>query len=128
MTLLLVMLALVGALYGVPLFLVLAFIGLVCFAGVDIPGSAVVIEMLRLASSPVLVAIPLFTFAGAVFAAGGAPRRLVALSRALLGWVPGGLSLVALATCALFTAFTGASGVTIVAVGGLLLILKRRRK
>jgi tripartite ATP-independent transporter DctM subunit len=68
-----------------------------------------------------LVAIPLFTFAGTVFAEGGAPRRLVVLSRELFGWMPGGLSIVALVTCALFTAFTGASGVTIIAVGGLLL-------
>jgi len=121
MTALVVLLALVGALFGLPLFLVLAIVALVSFASADIPGSAVVIEMLRLASSPMLVAIPLFTFAGAIFAAGGAPRRLVALSREVLGWVPGGLSLVGLITCALFTAFTGASGVTIVAVGGLLL-------
>jgi tripartite ATP-independent transporter DctM subunit len=77
--------------------------------------------MLRLSSSPMLVAIPLFTFAGTVFAEGGAPRRLVVLSRELFGWMPGGLSIVALVTCALFTAFTGASGVTIIAVGGLLL-------
>jgi tripartite ATP-independent transporter DctM subunit len=117
----LVVLALVAALFGLPLFLVLAFIALISFAAQDIASPAVVIEMLRLASSPMLVAIPLFTFAGAIFAEGGAPRRLVALSRELLGWLPGGLSLVGLLTCALFTAFTGASGVTIVAVGGLML-------
>jgi tripartite ATP-independent transporter DctM subunit len=121
MILLVVLLALVGALFGLPLFLVLALIALVSFAGAGVAGSSVIIEMTRLASSPMLVAIPLFTFAGAVFAAGGAPRRLVALSREILGWLPGGLSLVGLLTCALFTAFTGASGVTIVAVGGLLL-------
>ena len=121
MTFLLVSLALVAALFGLPLFLVLAFIALVCFAADGISGSVVVIEMMRLASSPMLVAIPLFTFAGSVFAEGGAPRRLVALSQALLGWLPGGLALVGLLTCALFTAFTGASGVTIVAVGALIL-------
>ncbi len=117
---LLVILALIAALFGLPLFLVLAFIALICFAADGITGSAVIIEMLRLASSPMLVAIPLFTFAGAVFAEGGAPRRLVTLSREVLGWLPGGLSLVGLLTCALFTAFTGASGVTIVAVGALI--------
>lgn len=112
---------LVAALFGLPLFLVLSAVALAFFAGDDISGSAVVIEMLRLSSSPMLVAIPLFTFAGTVFAEGGAPRRLVRLSEELFGWVPGGMSVVALSTCALFTAFTGASGVTIVAVGGLLL-------
>ncbi len=121
MILTLVLLLVVAALFGLPLFLVLAGVALILFYGADIAGSAVVIEMTRLASSPMLVAIPLFTFAGSLFAEGGAPRRLVALSRELLGWLPGGLALVALVTCAFFTAFTGASGVTIVAVGGLLM-------
>jgi C4-dicarboxylate transporter DctM subunit len=116
-----IVLLLVAALFGLPLFLVLGGVALVLFTAAEIPGSAVVIEMLRLASSPMLVAIPLFTFAGTLFAESGAPRRLVDLSREFLGWLPGGLSLVALLTCAFFTAFTGASGVTIVAVGGLLL-------
>lgn len=121
MILLAAILLIIAALFGLPLFLVLSGMALLLFAGADISGSSVIIEMLRLASSPMLVAIPLFTFAGTLFAEGGAPRRLVALSRELLGWMPGGLSLVALITCAFFTAFTGASGVTIVAVGGLLL-------
>ncbi|GJM44165.1 MAG: hypothetical protein DHS20C21_10070 [Gemmatimonadota bacterium] len=120
MTLVLVLLLILAALFGLPLFLVLAGVALLLFAGAEISGSAVVIEMLRLAGSPMLVAIPLFTFAGSLFAESGAPRRLVNLSRELLGWLPGGLSLVALLVCAFFTAFTGASGVTIVAVGGLL--------
>ncbi len=66
-----------------------------------------------------LVAIPLFTYAGFVLSAGQAPRRLVRLSQALLGWFPGGLAIVTLVSCALFTAFTGASGVTIIALGSL---------
>ena len=121
MTTLLIVLLILAALFGLPLFLAIGGIALVLFFGEGIAGSAVVIEMTRLASSPMLVAIPLFTFAGTMFAEGGAPRRLVALSKELLGWMPGGLALVALATCAIFTAFTGASGVTIVAIGGLLL-------
>lgn len=120
MTLVLVGLLIAAALFGLPLFLVLGGLALALFAGAGIDGSSVVIEMTRLAGSPMLVAIPLFTFAGSMFAEGGAPRRLVALSHELLGWMPGGLALVALATCAIFTAFTGASGVTIVAIGGLL--------
>ncbi|MGQ0723303.1 MAG: TRAP transporter large permease, partial [Candidatus Eiseniibacteriota bacterium] len=120
MTAPLVVLGLLAALFGLPLFLVVAFLALVLFASIEISGSAVAIEMLRLAGSPLLVALPLFTFAGAVLAESGAPRRLLAVARALVGWLPGGLPLVALLTCALFTAFTGASGVTILAVGGLL--------
>jgi tripartite ATP-independent transporter DctM subunit len=116
----LVLLGLVGALFGLPLFLVVAFLALVLFASIEISGSAVAIEMLRLAGSPLLVALPLFTFAGAVLAESGAPRRLLAVAQAMVGWLPGGLPLVALLTCALFTAFTGASGVTILAVGGLI--------
>jgi tripartite ATP-independent transporter DctM subunit len=68
----------------------------------------------------VLVAIPLFTFAGFLLSAGNAPQRLVRLSQALLGWFPGGLAIISLIACALFTAFTGASGVTIIALGALL--------
>jgi tripartite ATP-independent transporter DctM subunit len=69
---------------------------------------------------PVLLAIPLFTFAGYLLGEGKASTRLVNLTNALLGWVPGGLAIVAIFACALFTAFTGASGITIVALGGLL--------
>jgi tripartite ATP-independent transporter DctM subunit len=118
---LLVALLLLAGVLGLPLFLVLSGIAMVSFTAIDVGLSSVVIEMLRLAGSPLLVAIPVFTFAGAVFAEGGASGRLVALSREWLGWLPGGMAVVALLTCALFTAFTGASGVTIVAVGGLLL-------
>jgi C4-dicarboxylate transporter DctM subunit len=78
------------------------------------------VEFHRLANMPGLVAIPLFTLAGYLLGESGAPRRLVRLSNALLGWMPGGLAIVAFVACALFTAFTGASGVTIVAMGGLL--------
>jgi tripartite ATP-independent transporter DctM subunit len=74
--------------------------------------------MYSVAGSPLLVAIPLFTLAGYLFAHSKAPDRLVRLSAALF---PGGLAVVALVACAVFTAFTGASGVTIVAMGGLLL-------
>ena len=118
--LLLIVLAIL-ALIGVPLFAVLGLGSLVAFARDGIAASAVIAEMARLASSPVLVSIPLFAFAGYLFAEGGTARRLVHLSRALLGWMPGGLAIVSLVTCAVLTAFTGASGVTIVAAGGLLM-------
>ena len=86
--------------------------------GVDL--SVVAIEFFGLSETPVLVAIPLFTFAGFLLSAGQAPARLVRLSQALLGWLPGGLAIISLVACALFTAFTGASGVTIIALGALL--------
>jgi len=108
------------ALYGTPLFVVLASIALLAFRLAGTDTAAVIIEMTRLASSPMLVAIPLFTFAGYLFAESGTPGRIVRFSRALLGWFPGGLGIVSLLACALFTAFTGASGVTIIAMGGLL--------
>ena len=69
---------------------------------------------------PMLSAIPLFTFAGYLLSESNAPQRLVRLTDAMLGWMPGGLAMVALAACAFFTAFTGASGVTIIALGAIL--------
>jgi tripartite ATP-independent transporter DctM subunit len=90
------------------------------FAREEIDLSVVAIEFFGIAETPVLVAIPLFTFAGFLLSEGQAPSRLVRLAQALLGWLPGGLAMISLAACALFTAFTGASGVTIIALGALL--------
>ena len=107
-------------LLGAPLF---AVIGAGAFAGFTREGvdlSVVAIEFFGLSETPVLVAIPLFTFAGFLLSEGQAPARLVRLSQALLGWLPGGLAIMALLACAVFTAFTGASGVTIIALGALL--------
>lgn len=109
------------ALLGAPLFVVIGACAWIAFYSAGIDPSALIIELYRLASAPTLVTIPLFTFAGYLLAASQAPQRLVRCSQALLGWLPGGLALVALLSCAFFTAFTGASGVTIVALGGLLL-------
>jgi C4-dicarboxylate transporter, DctM subunit len=110
----------VVALLGAPLFAVIGAIALAGFhlAGYDL--SIVVIEFYRLGENPVLIAIPLFTLAGYLLSESEAPRRLVRVSDALLGWLPGGLAIVALVVSALFTALTGASGVTIVALGALL--------
>jgi tripartite ATP-independent transporter DctM subunit len=118
MIVLILLLLIVLALFGMPLFAVLGSIALVLFRNADINISSVAVSMYTLAGSPLLVAIPLFTFAGYLFAYSKAPDRLVKLSRALF---PGGLAVVALVSCAFFTAFTGASGVTIIAMGGLLL-------
>lgn len=108
------------ALGGAPLFAVLGGIAIIAFTGADIEPVAVIVELYRMASQPTLLAIPLFTFAGYLLAESGAPQRLVRVSHALFGWMPGGLAIVALLVCSFFTAFTGASGVTIVALGGLL--------
>lgn len=109
------------ALLGTPLFIIIGAIALLCFYNQSIDSSAVIIEMYRLANAPALLAIPLFTFAGYLLSESNTPKRLVNLSRAILGWMPGGLAVVALVSCAVFTAFMGASGVTIIALGGLLL-------
>ncbi|MBU1234950.1 MAG: TRAP transporter large permease subunit, partial [Proteobacteria bacterium] len=114
------LLTLVLALLGSPLFIVIAAIALLSFYSVDINISVVIIEMSRLADTPLLLALPLFIFAGTILSESGTPKRLLRLSHLLLGWLPGGLAVVSLLVCAVFTAFTGASGVTIFALGGLL--------
>ncbi|MEW6594133.1 MAG: TRAP transporter large permease subunit [Thermodesulfobacteriota bacterium] len=108
------------ALIGTPLFIVIAALALLAFRGVGIDLSVVIIEMSRLADTPLLLSLPLFIFAGTLLSESGAPQRLLRLSRALFGWMPGGLAVIALLVCAVFTAFTGATGVTIFALGGLL--------
>jgi tripartite ATP-independent transporter DctM subunit len=113
-------LLLLVALLGAPLFAVIAASALLGFSSEEVDLQVVGIEIYRLAEMPVLLAIPLFTFAGYILGESGAPGRLVRLTHALLGWLRGGLAIVSLAACALFTAFTGASGVTIVALGALL--------
>ena len=108
------------ALLGAPLFAVIAASAMLGFMREDIDLQAIAIEFYGIAEMPILLAIPLFTFAGYLLSESGAPRRLVRLTTALLGWMPAGLAIVSLAACALFTAFTGASGVTIIALGALL--------
>ena len=108
------------ALLGAPLFSIIGASALWGFHSEEIDLQVVAIEIYRLAEMPVLLAIPLFTFAGYLLGESQAPARMVRLTRALLGWLPGGLAIVSLVACAFFTAFTGASGVTIVALGALL--------
>ena len=108
------------ALVGLPLFAVLGGIGIVASQQSDLDPMVLIIELYRLASQPNLMAIPLFTLAGMTMAHGGAAGRLVRLFNALFGWLPGGIAIVSIISCAFFTAFTGASGITIIALGGLL--------
>lgn len=120
MTAAIVVLLVCLALLGLPLFVVLAAGGLLAAVNSDLDPAVLIIEMVRIGSSPNLIAIPFFTLAGIVLATGGAPSRLIKLFSAAFGWMPGGLAVVALVSCAFFTAFSGASGVTILALGGLL--------
>lgn len=113
---LLILLALVGA----PLFTVLAAGALLASFSAEIAPDIIIIEMNRLSASPNMIALPLFILAGVIMANGGAPNRLVAFYRANFGFLPGGIAVVALISCAFFTMFSGASGVTILALGGLL--------
>jgi tripartite ATP-independent transporter DctM subunit len=108
------------AAFGMPLFAVIAAIALLGFhnAGDDL--ISVAVEYYRLGDKPGLIAIPFFTLAGYLLGESGTPQRLVRLSMSLLGWLPGGLAIVAIIACAFFTAFTGASGMTIVAIGAFL--------
>ncbi len=108
------------ALFGAPLFAIIAAGAMWGFHSSDIDLTVMAIELYRLAEMPVLLAIPLFTFSGYLLGESGAPGRLMRLSRAFLGWFPGGLGVVALIACAFFTAFTGASGITIIALGAIL--------
>lgn len=109
------------ALFRTPLFLVIGALALVSFYSADIDISVVIIEMSRLADTPLLVSLPLFIFTGILLSESKAPSRMLHFSRIFLGWLPGGIAVVTLLVCAVFTAFTGASGITIFALGGLLL-------
>jgi len=116
------------AMLGEPLFVIIGAIALLAFAGDGQEAGVVIASLSRMADVPALLAIPLFTFAGYILAESKAPKRLLNLSQAMFGVMPGGLSVVALIACALFTAFTGGSGITIVALGGLLFPMLLKEK
>jgi C4-dicarboxylate transporter DctM subunit len=124
MAILLTLVFLAIAAIGVPLFLLFGGGAMVLFSNQPngtITSVAIDVFSEKFADSPQLITIPLFTIAGYLMAEGGTPRRLVKASRAVLGWMPGGLAVVCLCTSAFFTTFTGGSGITIVAIGGLLM-------
>ena len=120
MILTLVLLLIIFVIAGLPLFIGILASAMIGLHVNQVDFAAIPIEIFRLASSPILLAIPLFTFAGYLLAEGHTSSRLVRFSRSLFGWVPGGLGVVALVSCAFFTAITGATGITIIALGGLL--------
>ncbi len=116
LSILLVLLAILGA----PLFAVIATSAMLGFVRDETDLMNMALEVQSIADMPFLAAIPLFTFAGYLLSESNAPKRLVRMTGAMLGWMPGGLAIVSLAACAFFTAFTGASGVTIIALGAIL--------
>ncbi|MBM5812872.1 MAG: TRAP transporter large permease subunit [Gammaproteobacteria bacterium] len=117
---LLLLLALATAL-GAPIFTVLAGVALIWFLTAGDPIASVPLDHYDQVTNPLLATLPLFTLAGYVVAATGAARRLVRLLRAWTGHLRGGPAVVTVLACAFFTAFTGGSGVTILALGGLLM-------
>ena len=108
------------AIFGAPLFAVILAVSILGFHYSGVNLSVIAIEIYRIADTPVLLALPLFTFAGYMLGESHTSHRLVRLTKAIIGCMPGGLAIVAFVACAFFTAFTGASGVTIVALGALL--------
>jgi tripartite ATP-independent transporter DctM subunit len=119
------------AFLGVPLFALFGAAALALFLSLpegNWASPAIDMFGIQFAEQPSLITIPLFTFAGYLLAESGMPARLVAVSKAWLGWMPGSLAIVCLIASAFFTTFTGGSGITIVAVGGLLLPVMLQEK
>ncbi len=112
---------LAATLLGVPVFVTLGGVALILFWGLGQPIASITIDHYSLVTSPSLPTIPLFTLAGYFLAESHAPQRLVRVFRSLFGQVRGGAVIVTALVCAFFTTFTGASGVTILAIGGLLM-------
>ena len=117
---------LIALVLGTPVFVAMAALALFFFFRDGLPVTAVTAEVYRLISSPTLPAIPLLTACGYVLAESQASLRLLRFFKSLLGWMPGGLAVIVIAVCALFTTFTGGSGITVIAVGGLVLPMLKR--
>jgi C4-dicarboxylate transporter, DctM subunit len=115
------LLILVGLVLGTPVFVAMAGLAMLLFFSIGTPIAAVPTETFRLVASPSLPAIPLLTATGYVLAEGGASHRFLKLARAWFGWMPGGLALMVVGVCAGFTTFTGGSGVTLLALGGIVM-------
>ena len=117
---------LVSLYYGAPIFVGLGGLAGLLFWSEYTPISAIPAEAYRIVVSPSLPTIPLFTLAGYILAESGASKRMVKVFRVLFGWIPGGTPIVIVFLCGFFTALTGGSGVTILALGGLLYPLLRK--
>ena len=109
-----------GGVLGSPIFAILGGAAAVLFMADGVTPAAILIETYSLSVSPTLAAIPLFTLTGFLLAEGHASARLLRVFRSLVGWIPGGTAVVCAVLCSFFTAFTGGSGITILALGGVL--------
>jgi tripartite ATP-independent transporter DctM subunit len=105
---------------GAPIFVLIGGAALLLFTASEVPNAAVAVEAYRMATSPIIPAIPLFTLVGFLMTASRASERLVEVFRSLFGWLPGGVAFASVLVCAFFASFTGSSGVLILALGGLL--------
>jgi len=112
---------LAAVVFGAPIFVMLGGAALILFWGEDVPIASISLTHYSMVTNPTLATVPLFTLAGYFLAEGGASQRLIRVFQALLGQFRGGPAIVTVLACAFFTSFTGASGVTILALGGLLL-------
>ena len=112
-----------GALLGMPLFAVLAGFSALLFWRAGLPLAALAVDHYRTVVNPTLPAIPLFTLAGYLLAESRAPQRLIEVFDALFGRLHGGAAIVTVLSCVFFTSFTGASGATVLALGGLVMPL-----
>jgi len=109
-----------AAFLGTPLFAILGGTAAFLFLHDGVTPATILVETYSLSVSPTLPAIPLFTLAGFLLAEGHASERLLRVFRAFFGWIPGGTAVVCAVLCSFFTVFTGGSGVTILALGGVL--------
>jgi C4-dicarboxylate transporter DctM subunit len=114
------LLVILGGVLGAPIFAILGGAAAVLFMSDGVTPAAILIETYALSVSPTLAAIPLFTLTGFILAEGRASERLLRVFRSLFGWIPGGTAVVCAVLCSFFTAFTGGSGITILALGGIL--------
>ncbi len=112
---------LIMLLLGMPLFVIILAATILGFYHAEIDLTVISIEFYRIADTPLLVALPLFTFAGYILSESKTSERLLKITHVFFSWMPSSLAIISLLSCAIFTAFTGASGVTIVALGALLL-------
>jgi C4-dicarboxylate transporter, DctM subunit len=110
-----------AVLLGAPIFVILGGAALILFWAQDLPIASISLTHYSMVTNPTLPTVPLFTLAGYFLAEGGASKRLIRVFQALLGRVRGGPAIITVLACAFFTSFTGASGVTILALGGLLM-------
>ncbi len=124
-TLLLAALAAMVAL-GMPLFVIIGVLAVLCFALIgENFGGLETLELLPdkaadMMGKNVLLAIPFFVFSGSIMSAGGIAQRLVDFCRSLIGWMPGGLAIAAVAACVVFAAISGSSPVTVIAIGSMM--------